>query len=47
MSVRELRAAIERAGLSWMAVGFSEKREFVDLLRRHRGGTVRELRRAE
>jgi lysophospholipase-2 len=47
MSVRELKTAIERAGLSRMAVGFSEKREFVDLLRRHRGGTVRELRRAE
>ena len=47
MSVRELKAAIERAGLSRMAVGFSEKREFVDLLRRHRAGTVRELRRAE
>jgi lysophospholipase-2 len=45
MSVRELRAAIERAGLSRMAVGFSEKREFVDLLRRHREGTVREFRR--
>jgi predicted esterase len=47
MSVKELKAAIARAGLGRMAVGFSEKREFVDLLRRHREGKVRELRRAE
>ncbi len=47
MSVKELKMVIARAGLSRMAVGFSEKREFVDLLRRHLEGKVRELMRAE
>ncbi|KAL3777324.1 hypothetical protein ACHAW5_005960 [Stephanodiscus triporus] len=47
MSVRELKDAIVRAGLGRMAVGLAEKSEFVDLLRRHRDGKLRELRRAE
>ncbi len=47
MSVKELKMAIARAGLSGMAFGFSEKREFIYLLRRHREGKVWEMRRAE
>ncbi len=47
MLAKELKMAIARAGLSGMAVGFSKKREFNDLLRRFREGKVRELRRAE
>jgi hypothetical protein len=39
--------AIARAGLSRMAVGFSKKREFASMLRRHLKGKVRELKRAE
>ncbi len=47
MLVKELKMAIARAGLSRMAFGFSKKREFVSMLRRHREGKVWELRRAE
>ncbi len=47
MLVKELKVALARAGLGMMAVGFSKKREFIDLLRRHREGKVWELRRAE
>jgi hypothetical protein len=32
MSIKELKKAIERAGLKDKAKGFSEKREFVELL---------------
>ena len=38
MSVKELRAAIRRAGLGSQAVGLMEKSEFVKLLRDHREG---------
>jgi lysophospholipase II len=38
MSVKELKAAIVRAGLSNKARGFSEKKEFVDLLKTHYAG---------
>jgi hypothetical protein len=47
MLVKKLKIAIARVGLSRMVVGFSKKREFVHLLRRHREGKVQELRRAE
>ena len=40
MSVKELKAAIRRAGLSSKAVGFMEKREFVQLLQDHRAGKL-------
>ncbi|KAL9182134.1 hypothetical protein ACHAXT_012786 [Thalassiosira profunda] len=36
MSVKELKAAIAKAGLGQQAVGCAEKRELVDLLRQHR-----------
>lgn len=36
MSVKELKAAIRRAGLSAQAAGFMEKKEFVQLLTEHR-----------
>ena len=35
MSVKELKEAIRRAGLATQAVGFYEKREFVELLEKH------------
>ena len=38
MSVRELKGAVRDAGLARRAVGFSEKREFVDLLTEHYKG---------
>lgn len=38
MSVKELKAAIAKAGLGRKAVGLMEKREFVDLVRSHREG---------
>lgn len=38
MSVKELRAAIKKAGLSQQAVGLMEKHEFVTLLKNHREG---------
>ncbi len=40
MSVKELKGAIAKAGLGRRAVGFMEKREFVDLLRQHREGKL-------
>ena len=40
MSVRELKAAIAKAGLGRRTVGLMEKREFVDLLRQHRDGKL-------
>jgi lysophospholipase-2 len=36
MSVKELKAAIRKAGLSQQALGFAEKQEFVKLLQSHR-----------
>jgi len=36
MSIKELKAAIQRAGLSHKAAGFCEKSEFVKLLQDHR-----------
>lgn len=47
MSIKELRTAIAKAGIQRLSVGLMEKSEYVDLLRRHRNGTLRELRRAE
>jgi lysophospholipase-2 len=48
MSIKELKAAIVDAGIQRLSVGLMEKSEYVDLLRRHRDGTLRrELRRAE
>jgi lysophospholipase II len=38
MSVKELKAAIRKAGLSQKAVGFMEKQDFVKLLLQHRAG---------
>lgn len=40
MSVKELRAAIKKAGLSSKAVGFMEKSEFIGLLQDHRAGKL-------
>jgi lysophospholipase II len=40
MSVKELRGAIRKAGLSHRAVGFCEKEEFVRLLQNHRDGKL-------
>lgn len=40
MSVKELKGAISKAGLGRLAVGFSEKREFVELLQKHRDGKL-------
>ena len=40
MSVKELRAAIRKSGLSHQAVGFCEKEEFVRLLQNHRDGKL-------
>jgi predicted esterase len=38
MSVKELKAAIRKAGLGRQAVGFMEKSEFIKLLEDHRAG---------
>jgi lysophospholipase-2 len=38
MSVKELKAAVRKAGLGAKAVGFMEKREFIKLLQDHRDG---------
>jgi lysophospholipase-2 len=38
MSVKELKAAIKKAGLGPQAVGFMEKSEFIRLLQDHRSG---------
>ena len=40
MSVKELKVAIQKAGIGSKAVGFSEKSEFIDLLRNHRAGKL-------
>ena len=40
MSVKELKQAIQRAGISKKTLGFSEKSEFVELLKAHRDGNV-------
>lgn len=40
MSVKELKAAIAKAGLGSRAVGFSEKSEFIDLLKSYRAGKL-------
>ena len=40
MSVKELKAAIAKAGLGRQAVGLMEKKEFVDLVKRHRDGKL-------
>ena len=40
MSVKELKAAIRRAGLSKKAKGFEEKSEFIELLLNYREGKV-------
>lgn len=40
MSVKELKAAIKKAGLSNKAIGFMEKGEFVKLLQDHRDGKL-------
>jgi lysophospholipase-2 len=40
MSVKELKAAIRKAGLSQKAVGLMEKHEFVRLLQEHRDGKL-------
>ena len=36
MSIKELKNAIDKAGLKDKSKGFSEKREFIDLLMAHR-----------
>jgi predicted esterase len=38
MSVKELKAAIRKAGLSQKAIGFMEKQEFIKLIQDHRAG---------
>ena len=40
MSVKELKAAIVKAGIASKAVGFSEKSEFIELLTSHRAGKL-------
>ena len=40
MSVKELKAAIRKAGLTPQATGFMEKREFVQLLQDYRNGKL-------
>ena len=40
MSIKELKAAITKAGLGRQAVGLMEKREYVDLVRQHRDGKL-------
>lgn len=40
MSIKELKAAISKAGLGRQAIGLMEKREFVELLQRHRDGKL-------
>jgi lysophospholipase-2 len=41
MSVKELKAAIRKAGLGSKAVGLMEKKEFIQLLEEHRGGATK------
>jgi len=40
MSIKELKAAIRKAGLQKDALGFTEKREFIQLLNDHRNGKL-------
>lgn len=40
MSIKELKAAIRKAGIQSQALGFTEKREFIDLLNNHRNGKL-------
>ncbi|KAL9189992.1 hypothetical protein ACHAXT_009667 [Thalassiosira profunda] len=40
MSIKELKAAIAKAGLGRQAVGFAEKREFIELVNAHRAGKL-------
>jgi lysophospholipase II len=40
MSVKQLKDAIRKAGLSQNAIGFMEKREYVQLLQDHRSGKL-------
>lgn len=40
MSVKELKGAISKAGLGRLALGLMEKREFVELLQKHRDGKL-------
>lgn len=40
MSIKELKAAIRKAGLQHKAVGLMEKHEFVKLVQEHRNGTL-------
>jgi lysophospholipase-2 len=40
MSIKELKAAIRKAGLQSQARGFTEKKEFIDLLTNHRNGKL-------
>ena len=40
MSIKELKTAVRNAGLSSKALGFSEKQEFVFLLKSHYDGSA-------
>jgi len=40
MSIKELKGAIAKAGLGRLAIGLMEKREYVDLVRRHQEGKL-------
>ena len=40
MSVKELKAAIRKAGIGSKAVGLMEKSEFVKLVKDHRDGNL-------
>ena len=40
MSVKELKASIQKAGIGSKALGFSEKCEFIELLKNHRAGKL-------
>jgi lysophospholipase-2 len=40
MSIKELKAAIQKAGLGRQALGLMEKSEFVDLVKNHRAGKL-------
>mmetsp|Transcript_16196 Transcript_16196/g.18131 ORF Transcript_16196/g.18131 Transcript_16196/m.18131 type:complete len:101 (-) Transcript_16196:214-516(-) len=40
MSIKELKAAIRKAGLTAQAKGFMEKSEFIQLVRDHRDGKL-------
>jgi lysophospholipase-2 len=40
MSIKELKAAVRKGGLQSKALGFTEKREFIELLTDHRNGKL-------